>query len=60
VAAAGRLRHDSDLLIDQLRAIDNRRLIGAPMTRLSPTLTSRVGRAVLDVLDLGEGDGKET
>ena len=29
VAAAGRMRHDSDLLIDQLRAIDIRRLIRA-------------------------------
>ena len=27
VSASGRLRHASDLLVDQLRAIDNRRLI---------------------------------
>ncbi len=54
VAAAGRMRHESDLLIDQLRAIDNRRLIGGPMTRLSPTLLARVGRAVLEVLDLAD------
>ncbi|MGB4782623.1 type II toxin-antitoxin system PemK/MazF family toxin, partial [Candidatus Methylomirabilis sp.] len=27
IPASGRMRHDSDLLIDQLRAIDNRRLV---------------------------------
>ncbi len=54
VAAAGRLRHDSDLLIDQLRAIDNRRLTGTPMMRLSPGLMAKVGRAVLEVLDLAD------
>src|SRR6266542_1470120 len=32
------LRRRSDLLIDQLRAIDNRRLIRGPLARLSPTL----------------------
>ncbi len=54
VAAAGRLRHDSDLLIDQLRAIDNRRLTGTPMVRLSPSLIAKVGRAILEVLDLAD------
>jgi mRNA interferase MazF len=54
VAAAGRLRHDSDLLIDQLRAIDNRRLMGGSMMRLSPGLMAKVGRAVREVLDLAD------
>jgi mRNA interferase MazF len=44
----------SDLLIDQLRAIDNRRLIDGPLARLSPTLISHVERAIRDVLDLHE------
>lgn len=35
VQASGRLRGDSDLLIDQVRAIDNRRLVDGPPTRLS-------------------------
>ena len=52
VAASGKLRRDSDLLIDQLRAIDNRRLVQGPMTRLTPTLMQRVDDAIKEVLDL--------
>jgi len=51
VPASGRLRHASDLLIDQLRAIDNRRLIQRPLTRLSPALLRKVAEAIRDVLD---------
>jgi mRNA interferase MazF len=54
VPATGRLRRDSDLLIDQLRAIDNRRLIQGPLTELSTNLMNRVGQAVQEVLDLAE------
>jgi len=46
VPASGRIRRDSDLLIDQLRAIDNRRLIRGPRTRLSDVLMTRVGEAI--------------
>src|SRR5438128_5722221 len=35
VRASGGLRKESDLLIDQLRAIDNRRLIEGPMLRVT-------------------------
>ncbi len=52
VAASGRLRRNSDLLIDQLRAIDNRRLIQGPIVRLSGALIAKVGEAVREVLDL--------
>lgn len=52
VPAAGRLRRTSDLLIDQLRAIDNRRLIEGPLTKLSATLMKRIHEAVVEVLDL--------
>jgi len=51
VPASGRLRQASDLLIDQLRAIDNRRLIQGPLTRLSPALLRKVAEAIRDVLD---------
>lgn len=51
VLASGRLRRSSDLLIDQLRAIDNRRLIEGPMTRLSKPVMARIGQAVREVLD---------
>ena len=54
IPAAGRLRQESDLLIDQLRAIDNRRLIQGPLTRVPAGLMERVGRAVQEVLDLAE------
>ncbi len=52
IAPGGRLRRASDLLIDQLRAIDNRRLVRGPLTRLATTDMARVGQAVLEVLDL--------
>lgn len=52
VAAADRLRRDSDLLIDQLRAIDNRRLVQGPMTTLSAALMARIHEAIAEVLGL--------
>lgn len=52
VAATDRLRRDSDLLIDQLRAIDNRRLVQGPMTELSSALMARVHEAISEILDL--------
>ena len=55
VTASSRLRKDSDLLIDQLRAIDNRLLVEGPLTKLSPTLMTRVHEAIADVLDLNDG-----
>lgn len=52
VPAAGRLRRTSDLLIDQLRAIDNRRLAEGPLTTLSTALMAKVHGAIAEVLDL--------
>jgi mRNA interferase MazF len=54
VPAAARLRRDSDLVVDQLRAIDNRRLIRGPIARLPDALMARVGQALIEVLDLAE------
>lgn len=54
VTAAGRLRRASDLLIDQLRAIDNRRLTHGPLTRLSSSQMSAVAGAIREVLELEE------
>jgi len=54
VHAAGRLRRTSDLLIDQLRAIDNRRLAQGPMTTLSAALMTRVHEAIAEVLDFDQ------
>jgi len=52
VAASGRLPHNSDLLIDQLRVIDNRRLVEGPLARLPRQQMARVSAAVREVLDL--------
>ncbi len=52
VPASGRLRNPSDLLIDQLRAIDNRRLVEGPLVRLDEPTMARVGAAIREVLDL--------
>ena len=54
VRAADRLRSHSDLLIDQVRAIDNRRLVRGPMLRLTPGVMRTIERALRDVLDLTE------
>jgi mRNA interferase MazF len=54
VSPIGRLKRRSDLLVDQLRAIDNRRLIDGPLARLSAPLVTLVDRAIRDVLDLHE------
>ena len=55
VPASRGLRQASDLLVDQLRAIDNRRLVRGPLTRLAPVLMAKVGGAVREVLELVEG-----
>lgn len=52
VSAAGRLRKESDLLMDQLRAIDNHRLTDGPLTRLSAIQLQKVDRAIREILDL--------
>jgi len=54
VPAASRLRRTSGLLIDQLRAIDNRRLVEGPLTKLSATLMKWIHEAVVEVLDLDQ------
>ena len=54
IPAADRLHSDSDLLVDQLRAIDNRRLIKGPLARLDKSQMATAGAAILEVLDLVE------
>ena len=54
VSAFAKLKHDSDLLIDQLRAIDNRRLTSGPLGVCSPALMRKVQAAIVEVLDLTE------
>jgi mRNA interferase MazF len=47
------VRRDSDLLIDQLRAIDNRYLVKGPLAHLDEASMERVAAALREVLDLG-------
>lgn len=54
IRATGQLRRDSDALIDQLRAIDNRRLVRGPLARLNPGAMAEARQALLEVLDLIE------
>ena len=52
VTAGEGLEKDSDLLVDQLRAIDNRRLQNGPLVRLEDQAMRRVYQAVAEVLGL--------
>lgn len=52
IRASGALKKDSDALIDQLRAIDNRRLVQGPLSHLRPQQLSAVALALLEVLEL--------
>lgn len=53
VHAQSSLRRDSDLLIDQLRAIDNQVLVKGPLSNLDEATIERVATALREVLDLG-------
>lgn len=50
--ARDRLKKDSDLLVDQLRAIDNRRLTEGPLTTCPKAYMERVYAAIREVLDI--------
>ena len=56
VAARERIDHDSDLLIDQLRTIDNRRLSAGPLARLSREDMLAVYRAIAEVLEIPQDE----
>ena len=47
-----RLDRDSDLLIDQIRAIDNQRLVTGPLTLLGAEELSRIYHAILEVMGI--------
>ena len=55
IRASGSLKKDSDALIDQVRAIDNRRLVQGPLSRLSSQQLDVIAGALLEVLDLPGG-----
>ena len=52
IHASGTLKKDSDALIDQVRAIDNHRLVQGPVSRLQPQQLDAIAHALIEVLDL--------
>src|SRR5580765_5699441 len=52
IPSVDRRLRDSDLLMDQLRAIDNRRLIRGPLRKLPASTMKRVGHALAELLGL--------
>ena len=46
------LKYDSDLLIDQLRAIDNKRLTGEPLMQCPPEIMDKVDQYLAELLEL--------
>jgi mRNA interferase MazF len=52
LSARDRLDRDSDLLIDQVRAIDNQRLVTGPLTLLGAEEMSRIYSAILEVMGI--------
>jgi mRNA interferase MazF len=53
VAPAGDLPRESDLLMDQLRAIDNQRLVRGPLVRLPASKMKLVSHALLELIGIG-------
>ncbi len=49
--ATHKLEKESDVLIDQIRAIDNTRLIKGPLAQCDLLFMKKVQRAILDVID---------
>jgi mRNA interferase MazF len=52
VKARDKLTRDSDLLIDQIRAIDNRRITSGPIADVESDLMKKVYDAVLEVIGI--------
>jgi mRNA interferase MazF len=52
VPPSGSLRRESDLIVDQIRAIDNRRMVKGPLAHLGRDLMAQVREAILETLDL--------
>jgi mRNA interferase MazF len=52
IKADGKLAKDSDLLLDQLRAIDNKRLIEGPFLLLDESTMCRIYSSVVEVMGM--------
>jgi len=54
IAAKDKLEKDSDILIDQIRAIDNKRLVHGPLTTITKTQLKVVYQAICEVIGTAE------
>lgn len=52
ITAREHLKKDSDLLIDQIRVIDNKRLLNGPLTLLVDNMLQTVYQAVREVMGI--------
>ena len=52
VKADGGLEQDSDLLIDQVRAIDNKRFLEGPLLKCEEGLIKRILECVREIIDI--------
>lgn len=52
LSALEKLEKDSDVMIDQVRSIDNKRLIKGPLLKCKEEFLLKVKLALIDVLDL--------
>jgi len=52
IAAGEQLAKDSDLLIDQIRALDNRRLIDGPLLQCHSSLITQIDRCITEIFGL--------
>lgn len=50
IKANNKLQKDSDLLIDQIRAIDNQRLIGNALIQCDETIMQKVRSSILEII----------
>ena len=54
IKAQAGLNHESDLLIDQIRAIDNKRLIDGPLLRCKEKFMQQVYEAIHEVMGMAD------
>ena len=52
ILAQDKLKQDSDLLIDQMRAIDNNRLTKGPLLKCAREFMQKVYSAIIEIMDL--------
>ena len=52
IPAENRLEKDSDLLVDQIRAIDNKRLVEGPLFQCAIPQMARIDRCIAEVFGL--------